>query len=462
MAGNLKFYLITDLHYYDKSLGITGKAYEELSNADQKCLAESGAIIDAYFDKIVEDKEVDTVLIAGDVTYNGAKESHLGLLPKLNRFKEAGKRVFLITATHDYYVEGNRTGCPERCDGDVLGRATVTSREELAEMYYEFGPNEAISRHEESHSYSVQLCEGYRLLCLNDDGDRVFCGYSEDQLRWIDEQITAAHEAGDYIFAMTHHPVLPPTPIYPIMSKRDMLGDCEKTAEFLADRGVKFVFTGHAHMMNVGKITTKAGNDFYDVNTCSPVGYPSAMRKVTMTESEVQIESVVIDDFDWDRKGKTAEEYLKDSFSYMLNDVLYSAAYDIDHLANDLACGFSMTPEQIYKMKVPLGIIGKALQKLTLGGLGKLLFISKSIDKKIRDMKVKDFILMLIQSTFHGDEPYTPDTAEYKAFAAITGRVKSVLKHKNGTESACEIIDLVTTKVLFDEPPADWNVVLSK
>lgn len=94
--------------------------------------------------------------------------------------------------------------------------------------------------------------------------------------------------------------------------------------------------------------------------------------------------------------------------------------------------------------------------------MGKLLFISKSIDKKIRDMKVKDFILMLIQSTFHGDEPYTPDTAEYKAFAAITGRVKSVLKHKNGTESACEIIDLVTTKVLFDEPPADWNVVLSK
>ena len=79
MAGNLKFYLITDLHYYDKSLGITGKAYEALSNADQKCLAESGAIIDAYFDKIVEDKEVDTVLIAGDVTYNGAKESHLGL-----------------------------------------------------------------------------------------------------------------------------------------------------------------------------------------------------------------------------------------------------------------------------------------------------------------------------------------------------------------------------------------------
>lgn len=259
MAGNLKFYLITDLHYYDKSLGITGKAYEALSNADQKCLAESGAIIDAYFDKIVEDKEVDTVLIAGDVTYNGAKESHLGLLPKLNRFKEAGKRVFLITATHDYYVEGNRTGCPERCDGDVLGRATVTSREELAEMYYEFGPNEAISIHEESHSYSVQLCEGYRLLCLNDDGDRVFCGYSEDQLRWIDEQITAAHEAGDYIFAMTHHPVLPPTPIYPIMSKRDMLGDSEKTAEFLADRGVKFIFTGHAHMMNVGKITTKAG-----------------------------------------------------------------------------------------------------------------------------------------------------------------------------------------------------------
>ena len=36
-------------------------------------------------------------------------------------------------------------------------------------MYYEFGPNEAISTHPESMSYVVQLAPGYRLFALNDD-----------------------------------------------------------------------------------------------------------------------------------------------------------------------------------------------------------------------------------------------------------------------------------------------------
>ncbi len=42
-----------------------------------------GAIIDAVFSKLVADKNIDIVLIAGDLTSTGAMESHLDLLPKL-------------------------------------------------------------------------------------------------------------------------------------------------------------------------------------------------------------------------------------------------------------------------------------------------------------------------------------------------------------------------------------------
>ena len=49
MADSLKFYLITDLHHYAPSLGTSGKAYEKWNNKEQKCLAETGAIIDAAF-----------------------------------------------------------------------------------------------------------------------------------------------------------------------------------------------------------------------------------------------------------------------------------------------------------------------------------------------------------------------------------------------------------------------------
>lgn len=462
MNGELKFILITDLHYYDPALGISGKAYDELSGTDMKCLAESGAIIDAYFDKIAKDKDFDIVLIAGDLSCNGAKESHTGLLPKLRRLKEAGKRVFLITATHDYYLEGNGTGCAERCDGDRLSHATRTGREELVDLYREFGLDEAISFHPESHSYCVSLCGGYRLLCLNDDGDKIFCGYSESQLEWIDSMIKEAHKAGDYIFAMTHHPVLPPSPIYPLFSRRDMLGDYEKTACFLADRGVKFIFTGHTHMQNIARYTTPAGNDFYDINTACLVGYPSVMRRVVMTGSEVKITSDTVTGIDWDLKGMTFEEYTKSQFSHLLNDIFDSLANDYDRFANVLAPGFSKTPEEMYKMKFLLYPFGKLLNSITLGGLGRLLFVSGSVDKSIRKVKLKDFILSIIQNIYYGDEPYTPDTAEYKAFCAAAGRAKGLLKLKKGTEDIAKIIDVIRDGVLYDAAPPDWNAVLPK
>ena len=51
---DLRFYQITDLHHYALELGTEGKAFEKICLSDQKCLKETGAMIDAYFDKIIE------------------------------------------------------------------------------------------------------------------------------------------------------------------------------------------------------------------------------------------------------------------------------------------------------------------------------------------------------------------------------------------------------------------------
>lgn len=45
----------------------------------------------------------------------------------------------------------------------------MEERHDLWQMYYEFGPNEAIATHPDSMSYVVQLAPGYRLFALNDD-----------------------------------------------------------------------------------------------------------------------------------------------------------------------------------------------------------------------------------------------------------------------------------------------------
>ncbi len=463
MSKDLKFYQITDLHHYATELGTSGKAFEWICLSDQKCLAETGAMIDAYFDKIIEDTETNIVLITGDVTCNGAMESHRDLIPKLQRLKDAGKRVFLTTGTHDYFMDkGNGTGKAEKCVGDELSTATRTERDELLEIYHDFGLSEAISVHKPSHSYCVQLQEGYRLLCLNDDGDEFFCGYYEDCMEWIKEQIDEAHENGDYIFAVTHHPVLPPSPIYPYFSKRDMLGNYEETSTFFADNGVKFVFTGHTHMMNIAKKTTEKGNELYDINTASAVGYPSAMRKVKMTDTQVFVDSVQIENFDWDLKGKTVDEYTRENFLQFLNCIFDSMAYDIDMMAK-LSTSFSMTPEKVYKAKPILVPVGKFLQKATFKTIGKLFCIGKYVDKSIENRLVKDFALELITNVFYGDEPYTPDTPEYKAVWALANkRIKKLVKLKKGSEELLNIIDVVLDGVLYDAPPSDWQGVFEK
>ncbi len=461
--SSLKFYQITDLHHYAAELGTSGKAFEKICLSDQKCLAETGAMIDAYFDKIIEDNETNIVLITGDVTCNGAMESHRELLPKLYRLKDAGKRVYLTTGTHDYYFDkGNGTGMAEKCVGDEILPATQTPREQLLELYYDFGLSEAISIHKPSHSYCVQLQEGYRLLCLNDDGDEFFCGYYDDCMEWIKEQIDLAHENGDYIFAVTHHPVLPPSPIYPYFSKRDMLGNYEETSTFFADNGVKFVFTGHTHMMNIAKKTTAMGNEIYDINTASAVGYPSAMRKVEMTDTEVIVDSVQIDDFDWDLKGKSVDEYTRENFLQFLNAIFDSMAYDIDKLA-ELSTSFSMTPEIIYKAKPVLVPIGKYLQTATFKSVGNLFGVSKYVAKSIEDRLVKDFVLELVTNVFYGDEPYNPYTPEYLAVWAIFNkRIKKVIKLKKGSEKLLKIIEVVLEGVLYDAPPSDWKGTFKK
>ena len=42
--GNLKFYLLTDTHYFEESLGAEGKAYEEYMKTEAFYLKESSAI----------------------------------------------------------------------------------------------------------------------------------------------------------------------------------------------------------------------------------------------------------------------------------------------------------------------------------------------------------------------------------------------------------------------------------
>ena len=88
----ISFYLITDTHYFEPSLGAEGKAYEEYMKGEQFFLKESSAIVKSTFERISEDKETDLVIIPGDLSKNGEKESHKSFVKELNKLKENEKK----------------------------------------------------------------------------------------------------------------------------------------------------------------------------------------------------------------------------------------------------------------------------------------------------------------------------------------------------------------------------------
>lgn len=321
---NFSFYLVTDPHYFENSLGADGEAYENRSRTDQKCIAETGAIIGAGFKKIADDKETEVILIPGDMVYRSEKESHKGFIKKLSFLKEQGKKIYITTARHDYGEEARGFIGSEEIP------AESTTKEELYDLYYEFGFKQAISEHRETLSYVAQLTDNVRLLALNCDGDKKdFRGIWDDQTDWALEQIKEARDSGNYIFAIMHYPLLPGSPVMTFLPDAKIT-DWEKRADEFADAGLSLIFTGHMHMQSLTQHISKNGNTITDVCTGSLVGCPCSYRKVTFTPENIQIKSYTIEDFEWDKQGKTAEEYFTWRFDRMITDIIDAMAYDFD------------------------------------------------------------------------------------------------------------------------------------
>ena len=431
----LKIQFITDLHYYSRKIGTEGKAYENAESKSQKVIKDTDLVIKAGFDMLCEDTSTDIVVIDGDTTRDGEIESHKEFIEMLYDLKARGKRVYVITATHDYRGGGVAKGY----DGDnEIEVPAVEDRHDLWKMYYDFGPSEAIATPPDQMCYVVQLAPGYRLFALNDDYNQRpdpdgGSGYSPDCMEWIMEQLEDAHKNDQYVIAMTHHPMVSPSPFYSIIGKGDMQKHHEVTREIFADNGLHCMLTGHTHVHDISYVTTAKGNRFYDVACGAMIGCPPTMRNVIFDpkNAKIDVETVMIKEVPGlDTGGKPFDEYMRGFFFGMIGEVVNSLANDYERFT-EMAPSFSISKEKAKKLKPLLHPLGKFLNKLTFKKIWKLCKKECGLKKEeiadIADNKVVDFILELVQNLYCGDSPYTPDTREYKLTCGFLNIVDSFL-----------------------------------
>ncbi len=465
--NNLKITVVSDTHYYSKINGISGSAFEQENSRSTNLIKDSEEVLKAFFEQIANDKTSNIILISGDLTKNGEPDSHYEFIELLRKLKAQGKRVYVITATHDFQNSGI---CHKFVDDKKVEIPSI-KRKDLFEMYYEFGPSEAISIHEDSMSYVVQLEDGFRLFALNDDRNHEGkSGFSKDCFKWIEEQIRDAKENNQLIIPMSHHPMLSPSPFFSLIGKGDMMGDHEIRREQFPDMGVSFMFTGHSHMHDVSYHISEKGNVFYDITTAATVGYPALYRVVTFDKEAdtMTIETKGLEkDPDIKFNGNNFQEHLQNQFFGMIKKTIEAAATSIDDFAF-AANAFSVRPKVVYKYGWIIKPIAKLLCKLKIGTVAKWTKketgLKKADYKHIKDEKVIDYIITLIQNLYGGDAAYSPDTPHYKITIGLMNIIDSLLdtlgiKIRNILKVTDTVAELVEPLV-FNSGIPDHNVTL--
>ena len=438
----INLYLVTDTHYFENNLGAGGAAFEKNMVTEQYFVKESHAIVSATFDKIIEDKETEIVIIPGDLVKNGEKESHNSFIKELYRLKENGKKVYVITAGHDY----NDSAYILKDDGRVPVEGT--DFDDLCEMYRDFGYGDAIAFDEATHSYVAEVVSGIRMLAICCDSKGQPKGAMDDRLMaWAKTQLDKAKEDGCSVFAICHYPIIPPVPVFDLVGDAK-IKDWRNVASFLADNGVELVLTGHMHIQSINEFYTEKGNRLIDICTAAIVGSPGKYRKITIDENSVlKVESLGVPDFGCDLKGLTPQEYFDNHFSSAI----------VARVRGALGGGKGI-------VKHLKSFARKRFDKITVGTVKRIFFIKR--DKEFDRKKFADFVGEVGVSIFSGDGPYVEGTPGYNFLAGILSRLSFILKRaepklsKNGIkiELKSMLLDTIGNNKGFSDNDAEFTL----
>jgi 3',5'-cyclic AMP phosphodiesterase CpdA len=294
---DIKFAVISDLHAYDHSLGISGSAFEKVMLSDRKLLLDSFDLIDLAINEILG-SDVEMVLIPGDLTKDAELVNHTHLAKELQRLVDAGIKVFVVPGNHDY-----NNPVAEGYDGDSTYPVPDVSAEEFAAMYANMGYGNAISRCPYSLSYITEAKTGLWILgidfCRSDenvpDGYPLVGGrLKEGTMLWMAEVLERALRENAAVIALSHHGVVEHWDGQAKLHPEYLVEDFKNVGKFLASYNVRLIFTGHYHAQDIVRGNFGDFGYLYDIQTGSIVTYPCPMRYCVIRDGMLDVKTDTI------------------------------------------------------------------------------------------------------------------------------------------------------------------------
>ncbi|MDR1211101.1 MAG: metallophosphoesterase, partial [Spirochaetaceae bacterium] len=283
----ISIYITNDVHFLAPSLHDTGQRYRSLaSGSDGKNIEALPALLGAL-GMTIEAEKPDILLINGDLTFNGEKQSHETLARYLEELEKTGIKVFVLPGNHDIANPFARGFF----DNELRVVPSI-SPGEFAAIYRDFGFAGALSRDRGSLSYVAEPFPGLRLLMLDS------CKYvnnralgfpelggvfSEATRKWIRGEAGKARRDGALLVVSLHHNIMDH---HPLINEGFTIDDAESFQDLLAEEGIQFVLSGHIHAQEISVRQREAGA-VYDIATSALAVYPHQIGVLTASPAAV-------------------------------------------------------------------------------------------------------------------------------------------------------------------------------
>lgn len=288
--------IISDVHFLSPEIAQPGAALEKYEMASGRNISDLHSIIDKTLVEI-EAAETDILLITGDITNHGERQSHINFIEKLSPLQQRGIKIFVIPGNHDINIPDSKAYI-----GDFPASTESISAEEFSQLYKHFGYGNALRRDTASLTYLAEVNDKTWLLCFDTNryaehkttsisGGRIL----PSTMDWELDILSEAKTKNITVLGMIHHGIVEHMPYQATFFPNHLLEDWEHTAKTLADAGLRIVFSGHFHSNDISQLTTSSGNTIYDVETGSLSQYPFPYRLITLDSTLLSIDTRFIE-----------------------------------------------------------------------------------------------------------------------------------------------------------------------
>lgn len=318
-------YVASDLHYLNPSLQDGGQAFRDyVDGGDSKLLNYSEELTETWVSEMVTQKP-KAIVLSGDLTNNGEKESHLALAAKLRRIEKAGTDVYVIPGNHDINNPWARS-----FKTDSQYQAESITAEEFTDIYKDFGYNEPLSRDSHSLSYIVEITDKQRLLMLDSSQYRYnsTLGYpitrgdlTDETMEWIKQNGEQAQADGVQMIAILHHNLIDHSESEREGYTLDNGADVRALFERLQ---IRLTLSGHIHAQNIAE-----SGSLYDIATGAFAVYPHpyGVLQVSPKNGTLVYDTHKVDVDAWSKKKKQDNPELT-GFSTYSRNFFYTRTYN--------------------------------------------------------------------------------------------------------------------------------------